>query len=137
MAGIDAFGTEWQIGDGGGPEVFTAVADVTNIGVLDAQAETLDVSSHDSAGQWREFVGGMKDAGELSMELNYDPAVHGTIFDLLGGPETNMKIVLPDAGAAEVDFAAIVTGFEAGAPFDDKLTASVTLKLSGAVVITP
>jgi hypothetical protein len=31
-------------------------------------------SSHDSTGQWREFIGGMKDAGELSMDINYDPA---------------------------------------------------------------
>lgn len=137
MAGIDAFGTTWALGNGDGPpETFTAVADVTSIDVLDASAETLDVTAHDSPNGWREFVGGLKDGGELSMELNYDPAAHGTIFSSLG-EEQNMKITLPDSGAAEVTFAGIVTGMSAAAPFDDKLSATVTVKVNGAVTITP
>jgi len=136
MAGIDAFGTVWSLGDGAPTETFTAVADVTNIDVLDASADTTDVSSHDSPGQWREFVGGMKDGGELSFDINYDPALHGTIFAAIG-VETNMKITLTDSGAAVVAFAGIANGFQAQAPFDDKLSASVTVKVTGAPVITP
>lgn len=139
MAGIDAFGTQWEVelDPVGNPGVFTAVADVTNIDVLDVEADTIDVSSHDSTDQWREFVAGMKDGGELSMELNYDPADHGTIFGLVGDDPLGHKITLPDSGAAEVTFDAIVTGFSAQAPYDDKLSATVTIKVSGAVTVTP
>lgn len=137
MAGIDAFGTQWKIGDGGGPEVFTTVADVTSVDVLDMSADTIDVSAHDSPAQWREFTAGMKDGGELSMDINYDPAVHGTLSTAVGGNPKNMKIVMPDAGAAEVAFAGIITGFSAQAPFDDKLSATVTVKVTGVPVITP
>jgi predicted secreted protein len=136
MAGVDAFGTTWAISTDGG-STFTAVADVTNIDVLNIKVDTIDVSSHDSADQWREFIGGMKDAGELSMDVNYDPAAHGTIFSNAGGDPIPHKITLTDAGAAVVTFDAVISGLKAQAPYDDKLSATVTLKVSGAPVITP
>jgi predicted secreted protein len=136
MAGVDAFGTQWAISTDGG-STFTDVADVTNVGVLAVKVDTIDTSSHDSADQWREFIGGMKDAGELQMDINYDPALHGTIFSNVGGDPLSHKITLTDAGAAVVTFDAIITGMKAEAPFDDKLAATVTLKVSGAPVITP
>lgn len=134
MAGIDAFGTEWSMHDGA--TTYVAVAEVTSIDVLDVSVDSYDVSSHDSAGQWREFVAGMKDAGELTMEINYDPSVHGAIWSALGS-ERNHRITLTDSGAAVVSFAAIVSGISAQAPYDDKLSASVSLKVTGAVTITP
>lgn len=134
MAGIDAFGTVWKMHDGS--STYVTVEEVTNIGLLDVDVDTIDVSSHDSPSQWREFVGGMKDGGELSMDINYDPALHGTLFSALG-ENRNQKFILPDAGAAEVSFEAVVSGFSASAPYDDKLSATVTLKVSGAVTITP
>lgn len=134
MAGIDAFGTEWAMHDGS--STYVAVAEVTSIDVLDISVDSYDVSSHDSANQWREFVSGMKDAGELSMEINYDPALHGTLFSAIGS-ERNHRITLSDSGAAVVSFAAFITKMSAQAPYDDKLSASVSLKVTGAVTITP
>jgi predicted secreted protein len=136
MSGIDAFGTKWSISTDNGV-TFTDVADVTQVGVLDVKVDTIETSSHDSADQWRTFVGGMKDGGELKMEVNYDPAAHGTIFSNLGGAPIDQKVTLSDAGAAVVAFNGIITGFQAQAPYDDKLSASVTIKVSGAPVITP
>lgn len=135
MAGIDAFGTTWAV-EFVDP-TYTTIADVTNIDVLDVDVDTHDVSSHSSPSQWREFVAGMKDGGELSMEINYDPALHGTIWAEVGAASKSHRITLPDAGAAVVDFDAIVTGFTAQAPYDDKLSATVTLKVTGAVTVTP
>ncbi len=135
MAGINAFGTTWGIEFVAA--TFTDVAEVTSIDVLDIDVETIDVSSHDSANGWREFVAGLKDAGELSMEVNYDPALHGTIFAELGEAAKGHRITLPGTGGATVEFQALVTGFSAQAPFDDKLAASITLKVTGAVTITP
>lgn len=134
MAGVDAFGTEWSMHDGS--STYVAVADVTSIDVLDASVDTIDVSSHDSTGQWREFVAGMKDGGELSMDINYDPSVHGAIWSALGATR-NHRITLTDSGAAVVAFSGIVTALQAQAPYDDKLSASVSIKVTGAVTITP
>lgn len=135
-AAIDAFGTKWAISTDGGT-TFTPVADVTNIEVLAIKADTIEATSHDSTGHWREFVGGLKDAGELSMDINYDPAVHGTIFSNIGGAPIKQKITLTDVGAHVVAFNGIITGLKAQAPYDDKLTAVVTVKVSGAPTITP
>jgi hypothetical protein len=71
------------------------------------------------------------------MDVNYDPGSHGTIFDNIGGDPIAQKITLADAGAAVVTFDGIITGFQASAPYDDKLSGSVTVKLSGPPVITP
>lgn len=136
MAASDAFGTQWSISTDGG-STFTDVADVTSVGVLDVKVDTIETSSHDSAEQWRTFVGGMKDGGELKMDINYDPGSHGTIFSNVGGDPIKHKIVLTDAGAAVVTFDGVITGFSADAPFDDKLAGSVTIKVSGAPTITP
>lgn len=137
MAGVDAFGTKWAMGNGDGPpETFTDVADVTNIDVLNVKVDTTDVSSHDSPEGWREFIASLKDAGDLSFDINYDPAVHGTLFAAIGLTK-NWQITLTDAGAAVVGFAAIITGFQAKAPHDDKLSASVTIKVTGKPTITP
>jgi predicted secreted protein len=136
MAAVDAFGTIWSISTDGG-STFTAVGEVTNVDVLAVKVDTIDTSSHDSDDQWREFVGGMKDGGELSMDINYDPGLHGTILSNLGGDPIAHKIVLTDAGAAVVTFDGILTGLQAKAPYDDKLSGTATIKVSGAPVITP
>jgi predicted secreted protein len=136
MAGVDAFGTKWAIDPAGGT-AYVDVAEVTSVDVLDIKVDTIDVSSHDSANQWREFLGGMKDAGELSMDINYDPADHGTIFSNIGVDAVANRITLTDAGAAVVTFDGIITGMKAQAPYDDKLSATVTIKVSGAPTITP
>jgi predicted secreted protein len=136
MAAVDAFGTQWQVEFGA---TFVTVAELTNIDVLDLSSDTIDASSHDSPSQWREFINGMKDGGELSFECNFDPAeaTQVDVAELVGGAAKDMKIVLPDAGAAEVTFSGLVTGFSAGAPFDDKLTGTATVKITGPVTVTP
>lgn len=135
MAGVDAFGTVWSVSEDG--VHYVNVADVTEVGVLDASAETIDTTAHDTPDGWRTFVGGVKDAGELKMNINYDPAVHGTIFDLLGEDGVSHKVTLTDSGAAVVTFDGIVTGFSVGAPYDDKLSGEVTIKVSGKPTVTP
>lgn len=134
MAGIDAFGTSWAMHDGA--STYVDIGEVTNIDLLDIDVDDIDVSSHDSPGQWREFLGGMKDGGELSMEVNYDPAEHGTILSAVGTSRDH-RLTLPDAGAATIAFEGYVSGFSAQAPYDDKLSATITVKVSGAVTVTP
>lgn len=132
MAGIDGFGTALQRGDGGSPEVFTTIANVTSIKPPAMERETIDVTAHDSADGWMEFVGGLKDGGEVSADVNYDPADHDAIVaDFEDDAARNYRIVFPDADATTWSFSAILTGFETEAPYDDKLSASLTWKVTG------
>ena len=72
-ASIFGHGTFLQIGDGAVSEMFTTIAEVMNIDGPNLQQETVEVTSHDSTDRWREFIGGLKDGGEISFGLNFSP----------------------------------------------------------------
>jgi hypothetical protein len=134
MAGIDAFGTQWQIHDGASS--YETVAEVFSMDTLAASVEDLDTTSHDSPGGYREFAGGLKDGGTLSMEINFDPAIHGDLLDLLSVTRA-MKIILPAAAdSAEIDFDGYLNSFSGTAPVDDKLSATVGVRVVGPTTIS-
>ena len=134
---IDAHGTLLKLGDGGGPEVFTTVAEVTDISGPSMTLDPIDVTSHDSTAAYREFIGGLLDAGEVTLTINYVPtagthdATTGLIADMVARVVRNFQLVFPDSGTTTWSFAALITAFEPAEPIDDKLAADVTLKLSG------
>jgi hypothetical protein len=137
VSGLDGFGTTLSRGDGDPTaEVFTALAGVTSISGPGISREVLDVTAHDSPNAYREFRGGIKDPGELSVDVNYQPQVHDVfVGDLDDLDPRNYKLGFPDGTVWA--FPAILTGFEPSVPFDDKLSASLTLKISGKPTITP
>lgn len=138
MAGKDAFSTQLQRGDGEVSETFTAIANVTNITPPGIERTALDVTAHDSPDGYQEFVGGLKNGGEVTIEVNYDPSEHDTLIDDFDDPDPrNYKIVWPTAVGGSWTFAAVMTGFAPEAPHDDKLTAEITFQVSGKPTLTP
>ncbi|MFE9737342.1 phage tail tube protein [Streptomyces sp. NPDC006477] len=132
MAGLNGFGVQFKRGDGAGPEVFTAIANVSNVGGPSLSRNTVDVTAHDSPEGWAEHVGGIKEGGEATVDVNYDPAAHDTLIaDFNDVDPRNYKIVFPDPDATTWSFAAVMTGFQPTAPVDGKLSASLKFKLSG------
>jgi predicted secreted protein len=138
MAGIDGFGTALARSDMASSPTFTEIANVTSISGPGISRETIDVTAHDSPDGWREFLGGLKDGGEVSFDLNWDveePTHEALVSDLEDSVPRDYKLVFPN-DIAEWAFKAILTGFEASFPTDDKITASVTYKISGKPVLT-
>lgn len=136
MAGLDAFGTILERSDGAATPVFAPIGNATSVGGPEIERETLDVTAHDSPDGWREFVGSLKDAGEVSLEVNYDPREHDALvedFDDIA-PRT-YRLTFPN-GIGAWEFPAILTGFSPEAPHDDKLAAELTFKVTGKPVIT-
>jgi predicted secreted protein len=136
MTRYAAKGTLLKKQNTGSPAGYTTIAQI--FGGPDGpsySADELDVTDHSSAGGFREFIAGLKDAGEVSGELHFDPSngthddATGLIGELEDGSVKNYQILFPDSST--VTFAAIVTAFEPSAPVDGKLTASFTLKVSG------
>ena len=135
---INAFGTKLQLGDGSPTtETFTDIAEITSISPPSLSKDTIETTTHNSVDRYKEFISGLRDAGEVSLDINYDPAdaTHNLLTGLLGEYEkdapSNYKIIFPDSGTTTWSFAGILTSFEASAPIDDKLTASITIKISG------
>lgn len=131
------FGTILKIGDGGGPENFTAIAEVHDISGPSLSRDTVETTHQQSTEKWKEFIAGLKDAGEVSFDISYLPthATHdnttGLLKDFDDGTLRNFELVFPDSGATTWSFSALVTGYEPTAPKEDKLTAAITLKVSG------
>lgn len=135
---LSSFGTLLKIGDGATPiEGFTTIAEVRDIGGPKLEQGTEEVTHHGSPGGWREFIGTLLSAGEVTFDLNFIPteATHnpstGLIADLKNRVKRNFKIVLPNPGATTWAFTALVTGFESEEPVEGSLSASVTLMVTG------
>lgn len=117
----------------------TAIAQVMNISGPNITADTEDVTSHDSTGGWEEHVVTVLRSGEITLELEFDPAAAthkyasgGLLYDLVSKTAQTFSLVFPDTASTTWSFSALVTGFEPSAPHDGALTASVTLKITGA-----
>lgn len=132
MSGVDAFGTQLKRGDGGAPEVFAAIAAITDLSGPSLERKTYDTTAHDSVTPYEEHIGGLRSAGEVSATINYDPSVHNTLLgDFEDLVPRSYQMVFPDSPPSTCAFKATLTGFEPSAPHDDKLTAKVKLKISG------
>lgn len=131
MAAVNAFGTIFGIGDGEISESFTPVAEVTNISGPSLSRDSIEVTSHGSTDGYREYIPGLTDGGEVTIDLNWNHTSHDDVWDLIDSEENNVnfEVLFPDA--TSFIFSGHATGFEVTAPIDDKLTASVTFKVSG------
>lgn len=116
--------------DSAGAGTYTDVAEVMSITPPQYARETNDATSRDSTGRYREFLGGLRDAGEVSIELNYDPTVHTDFMtDFDSDDSYNYKITWP--GSETVTFAAFITAIPPAIPMEDKVTATLTFKVTG------
>jgi predicted secreted protein len=138
MAAITANGSKFYWNDDGE----TSPADVeigqiisiTGPSVSVATIETTDLQ--DTA---KTFIAGMYDGGEVAIEVSYDPDTASSpdsnhtdmTADILAGQAGYWKVEWSDGNY--VHGSGIITSFSSTASIDDKLTASFTIKVSGAV----
>lgn len=136
---IRALGTKLMIGKGPTPAP-VAVGNLSSIGGLELSADTIDVTTLDSEGGYREFIAGFKDAGEVALEGILDTTTgkgQKEIYDLFeSGAVSDFQIVFPTASKTTWDFKGVVTGFSTSADLEDPLAFSSTIKVSGAPTLT-
>lgn len=133
-------GATLEMGDGGGSEVFAAVANVVSITGPGEKMDTVDVTHLGSTGGYREFLPHLKDGGEVTFECHFDPT-HATQNDSTGlrskysnRTKTNFRLNWYGAGIPFRDsFAAYVTALGKATPVDNVVKMDVTLKISGPV----
>lgn len=135
------YGSLIKMGDGtcAAPGVYTTLAEVKSISGPKLEADTVDVTNLDSPNGYEEIIPTILRAGEVSLDLNFDPAdnTHDSTTGLISKWKSStlapFKIIFSDAGATEWTFCAYVTSFEPSVSVDEANTASVTLKVSGVV----
>lgn len=113
----------------------TTIAELTSISGLDISADTIDVTNLSSASGFREFIGGLKDAGEVGvsgfLNVGATSGQEDMLTDLVAGTVGAYTIEFPASMGASWSFDAIVTKFTTGAELEDAISFEASLKVTG------
>ena len=134
---VSSHGTLLKIGDGAGSETFTTIGEVMDISGVGISVRNTEVTSHDSSG-WAEFISTIREIGEVTFTINFNNVATqgfsgGLYLDALNRTKRNFQIVIPTTSSKTGSFAALVQEFKLDTPVDGAITASLTLKGTGAI----
>ncbi len=134
MAKYLGYGTTVKL-DSASSGSYTTIGQLGDVGGPDTSVDAVDVTTHDSASAAREFIMGLIDGGEVTLDIVYDPALatHQLLQTVLAA-RTNRPWRINFAGLATTcSFSGGITGLGPSAPVEDKLMCSVTIKVTGLV----
>ena len=120
-----------------GATTFDELGEVTNITPPGDSVDQVDVTHYKSPNRRREYISGLIDGGEGTIEINWTP---GNLTDQKVnawkaiGDTRQMRFTWPNGEIEE--FPVTYVSFERTAPVDDKLTGTLTVKLAGDVVFS-
>lgn len=136
---IFGYKTILKIGDGASPEVFTSIAEVKVQGLPSTSKDMIDTTHTESVNRARTFIGGLIDAGEISVDAFFLPTDStqstsaGLLYHLWNThtPWNFQLNIDPDGVDIDWTLACLVSGTDGSAPMDGTIDASFTLKISG------
>jgi hypothetical protein len=125
------FGVVLQRSDGSGG--WTDVGDeIYSVKVPSVSADTFERTHMKSLNAYREFGKTLRDGGEVSVSIAYIPGdsdVTAAIADINSDENADYRINFFDTHACA--FNAVATGFEPDVPMEEKMTCTLTYKVSG------
>ena len=130
------WGAEFHLDDNVG--ALTELGEITGISLPSPETTEVDATHFKSPNRRREYISGLIEDGDGTFEMNLVP---GSATDTLireaqsSGTARDYKIVIPDgAGTWEVTGSCIVRRYERNVPIDERMTASLTVRFTGASV---
>jgi hypothetical protein len=135
-AAIVGKGALLKRGNGDSNEVFTAIAEVYQIGLPSQSRPMVDLT--DLASTARVFGKGLLDAGAVAFSMGFTRNDYIAMkADLNSDTAINYQIVIPDTGSTTIDFAGLLYELSGDIPDpDQKITVSVSIKISGDITIS-
>lgn len=116
---------------------FTPIAEINSISGPDKSRNTIDTTSLDTADGYKTFIAGFRDSGQITLEMNFTRATYELINDdFESDDQIWYRISLPDSEETKLTFLGLVINSGAAIPLEDKVTASVTIKISGKTFLT-
>ena len=113
-----------------------AIAEVNSIDGPNKSRNTIDVTSLDSTGGYKEFIPGFRDGGEIALDMNFTLDGYDDMnADFESETIQTYSIVLGDTGNTTFSFSGYVTSLGLAVPLEDKVTSKVTIKISGQVTL--
>ena len=131
--GIAGVGTLFRRWDGTN---WVNISEIKNIGGPSKSRTTIDVTSLDATGGYKEFIAGLKDPGGVTLAMIF----RRDTFDIMNDDfedDTlqNYEIFLPDAEYTSFEFEGLVTELPLTIPTDEAITMDVVIKVSGEVTV--
>lgn len=130
------YGTIYEIWDAtASPPAFVEIAEVYNVTPGAAVADRIDATHYQSPDRRREYIAGLIDNGEATFEMNWIPGNDSDVMIrelMTSGEIQEHRVTFP--GGARVTYDASIIGFEKDIPVDDRMTATITIAVSGAEV---
>lgn len=137
-AALLGYGSVFEIQTENSPDQYVAFAEVISITPPSAEIDQVDVTHMSSPNRYREFIDGLIDGGEMSFDINFIPgnSDDDRIFELLALPTgvshaRNCRVSFPNG--VTWTFSGVLTNYEPDVPVDDRMTATVTFKVNGAI----
>lgn len=116
------------------------IGEMTGVKPPSRSRDTIDTTHHESTGDYREFISSLIDAGEATFTVNYMPGGASDILLEAAFAAGDLRAFAIDmnqsaaTGQRRLSGSALVTGFEPGdIVIDDKMSATITLKVSGPI----
>lgn len=130
---VSGVGTQFRRWNG---SAWADLAEINSITGPTMTRDFIDVTSLDSTGGYREFITGFRDAGTISLSMNFTRNTYDAFKDDFESPDLHYyEICLSDPENTTLEFAGLVTEVPITIPTDDKITADVTIKISGPVAL--
>lgn len=127
------FGSKLSIHDG---STLVEIGELLTLGGPSYSKETIETTHMQSADQFKEYISGLRDAGEITATANLDllaadTANHIAVLESLEDDEAPVQVVAQLGTIATFTCNGIVTAFEPESPLEGKQEISITIKISG------
>lgn len=114
------------------------IANLTSIGEIGVESEEIDATDLDSPDNYKEFIAGSKDAGELSLAGNIKDESNVEKMLALAESQSMEEWTVEYPSGATWKFSGFVKSFKDGEKTPDGLaTFSATIRISGKPTYTP
>lgn len=114
------------------------VGGLTSVGEIGLESEEIDTTTHDSPDEFKEFIAGNKDAGEVSLAGNIKEEVTVEKMYALANARTIEQWTVEYPSGAKWAFSAFVKMFkDTEKTIDGVAGFTATLRVSGKPVYTP
>jgi predicted secreted protein len=127
-------GTEFWLDDALG--VLTQLDEILSVTPPNPQVADVEATHMLSANRRREYISGLIEDGQGTFEMNLVPGSDSdTLIQaaLSDGEARSYRIVLPDGDFGwKIEGTCIVKGYERNIPIDDRMTATLTVRFTGA-----
>jgi hypothetical protein len=133
------YGSSFEIAtSGNSPSDLISLGEIYNITPPSAVVDQIDVTHMQSPNRRREFIAGLVDGGETSFEMNYIPGSIGDtelheILDTPVGQTRRRTARIRYPNGVTHTFEVELQRYESAVPTDDKMSSTVTFKVTGPI----